>query len=79
VLPIPAVRVGRAVQAAAVAAALTGGLTGCAAGGSTTSTTTKLVIVLLSDGGGVLHLITPFQGVLTPAADGSLPAEWPAP
>jgi hypothetical protein len=186
-MPIPAVRVGRAVQAAAVAAALTGGLTGCAAVGSTTSTTeagetcadwvtfetprdaaaaagvvlrgtvagqddtapmhgvdanrwlfdveqvlerpepdgdaepppevevepgervavvstpetctaggpypggdpldpatglgdeTGSVIVLLSDGGGVLHLITPFQGVLTPAADGSLPAEWPAP
>lgn len=35
------------------------------------------VIVLLSDGEGVLHLITPFQGVLTPARDGSLPAAWP--
>jgi hypothetical protein len=42
------------------------------------------VIVLLSDGDGQggagdLHLITPFQGVLVPAAGGSLPDEWPAP
>lgn len=41
------------------------------------------VIVLLSDGDGQggegeLHLITPFQGVLTPDEDGSLPAGWPA-
>lgn len=42
------------------------------------------VIVLLSGGGdgaggeGDLHLITPFQGVLTPDPDGSLPAGWPA-
>ena len=42
------------------------------------------VIVLLSaaseedevDG---YHLITPYQGVLTPARDGGLPAKWPAP
>jgi hypothetical protein len=26
-----------------------------------------------------LHLITPYQGVLTPTADGGLPKEWPAP
>ena len=25
------------------------------------------------------HLITPYQGVITPAADGALPPEWPAP
>ena len=31
----------------------------------------------VEDGGG-LHLITPFQGVVTPAGDGALPAEWPA-
>lgn len=43
------------------------------------------VIVLLSGGDGAvegsdeLRLITPYQGVLTPAADGGLPAEWPAP
>jgi hypothetical protein len=41
------------------------------------------VIVLLTDGDGEggdgeLHLITPFQGVLTPDLDGSLPAGWPA-
>lgn len=41
------------------------------------------VIVLLSEGDGQggegeLHLITPFQGVLTPDKDGSLPAGWPA-
>ncbi|MEU4387790.1 hypothetical protein [Promicromonospora sp. NPDC023805] len=39
------------------------------------------VIVLLVDGDGQggegeLHLITPFQGVLTPDLDGSLPAGW---
>ncbi|MCP2265424.1 hypothetical protein APR03_002780 [Promicromonospora thailandica] len=32
----------------------------------------------VTDGGGSLSLLTPYQGVLTPAADGSLPAEWPA-
>jgi hypothetical protein len=42
------------------------------------------VIVLLSEGDGQggegeLHLITPFQGVLTPDEDGSLPGEWPSP
>lgn len=42
------------------------------------------VIILLSaasgeesDVGG-FHLITPYQGVLTPAQDGALPSEWPA-
>jgi hypothetical protein len=29
------------------------------------------------DGADLLHLITPYQGVLTPTADGGLPAEWP--
>ncbi len=44
------------------------------------------VIILLSAASGTgeggvedPHLITPFQGVLTPAADGTLPQEWPAP
>ena len=42
------------------------------------------VIVLLSaaseeDEVGGYHLITPYQGVLTPARDGGLPAKWPAP
>jgi hypothetical protein len=41
------------------------------------------VIVLLSGGDGAaegseeLRLITPYQGVLTPTADGALPTEWP--
>ncbi|WP_369372633.1 hypothetical protein AB1046_04200 [Promicromonospora sp. Populi] len=29
------------------------------------------------DGADILHLITPWQGVVTPTADGGLPAEWP--
>jgi hypothetical protein len=43
------------------------------------------VVVLLSGGDGAvegseeLRLITPYQGVLTPEADGTLPTEWPAP
>lgn len=46
------------------------------------------VIVLLStasdepdviDGGGVLRLVTPYQGVVTPDEDGALPATWPSP
>ncbi|HEV6951755.1 MAG TPA: hypothetical protein VKY86_00760 [Promicromonospora sp.] len=46
------------------------------------------VIVLLStasdepdvvDGGGVLHLVTPYQGVVAPDEDGALPATWPSP
>lgn len=46
------------------------------------------VIVLLStasdrpdvvDAGGLLHLVTPHQGVLTPGDDGALPATWPSP
>lgn len=41
------------------------------------------VIILLSAAsgdGGVdgFHLITPYQGVLTPAEDGALPSKWPA-
>lgn len=43
------------------------------------------VIFLLSAAGGTgeggegFHLITPFQGVVTPASGGTLPPEWPAP
>ncbi|WP_423464640.1 hypothetical protein ACO229_09150 [Promicromonospora sp. MS192] len=44
------------------------------------------VLVLLSAASGEepgddvgFHLITPYQGVLTPADDGTLPAEWPSP
>ena len=29
------------------------------------------------DGADVLHLITPYQGILTPTADGGLPERWP--
>lgn len=42
------------------------------------------VIILLSAASGEegdpddFHLITPYQGVLTPAKDGALPSKWPA-
>ncbi|MFI2364226.1 hypothetical protein [Promicromonospora sp. NPDC019610] len=53
---------------------------------TSTSTGARSVIVLLSgatDDGSTddpvgFHLITPYQGVVSPEADGSLPAEWPA-
>ncbi|MEV0891066.1 hypothetical protein [Promicromonospora sp. NPDC050262] len=59
--------------------------TGAGAGGGTDNGTGS-VIVLLSgstDDGSTdepvgFHLITPYQGVVVPEADGSLPAEWPA-
>lgn len=55
-------------------------------GGTGTGDSTGSVIVLLSgatDDGSTdepvgFHLITPYQGVVAPEADGSLPTEWPA-